>query len=177
MQSWNVQYAITITKYKYFPESVAFQMLSGSWMQQSGTHNTWQCSRTGQSNACLVLCVYVCKGYFWAKTFQEAREPNRNSTILTISLWSLRLHEPVKRQIAGHSQDNILGRDDNLIQNSLSGCQMFLEVKQCIQSRCAVVMCKTCNQAATSSPKYYIVWAVFCESMGKYIAPVIQGFH
>jgi hypothetical protein len=44
---------------------------------------------TGHSNACLVLCVYVCKDYFWAKTFQEAGEPNGKSTVLTISLWSV----------------------------------------------------------------------------------------
>jgi len=54
-----MQYVITVMKYKYFPQSVAFQMWSGSQMQHPGTHNTWQCSRTGQSNACLVLHAYL----------------------------------------------------------------------------------------------------------------------
>jgi hypothetical protein len=41
----------------------------------------------------------------------------------------------VKREICGHSQDNILGQNENLVHNACAALQMSLEVKPLIIDR------------------------------------------
>jgi len=113
-----------------------------------------------------------------ARRFQEAMEPKVKSTQLSISLWSLRLHEPVKSQICGHSQGNILAGNENFIRNSCAAFQIFLDIKQCFSISHADVTCKICNQAATSSPKFCIQCEPqFMNHWGNGFTPPHQGFH
>jgi hypothetical protein len=44
--------------------------------------------------------------------------------------------------------------------------------------RCAATKCKTCNQAATSSPKFYVQCEpYFMNQCGNGFAPLNRGFH
>lgn len=160
-------------KYEYFPTPTAFWMFSGSQ-----SHSTWKCS-INWSQQCLpsFVCIHV-HVILQAKNISRSCGANgKKDKAFNFKMKSEITWTSEEKNWWAFSEQHS-GKEWKFHNECMCSFPSIPWHQAVFSISHAAVKCETCNQAANSSPKFYIQCKLyFMNHWGNGFAPLNQGLH